>query len=177
LQLGKLLEKQFSFSEEEAEDATQSFLNTFRRYPDNNITSLELWRTQLWRDALPYHYKHLAEEIYPLWLQLRYRYLVIQPDYIQMLKSFREASFLLGLITNGPSNAQWEKIAKTKANKYFDCILVSGDLPWGKPNPNIFYRACDCLNVEPEDCAMIGDKLDTDIKVCEEYFKFSLYIY
>lgn len=72
--------------------------------------------------------------------------------------------YLLGLITNGPSRAQWQKIQRLGLRKYFDCVLVSGDLPWEKPDQNIFLEACKMLNVEPRVCIMVGDKLETDIK-------------
>ena len=82
-----------------------------------------------------------------------------------MLQQFRKNKFMLALITNGPSNAQWEKLNKLKVCQYFDCVLVSSDLPWEKPNANIFYAACNFLDVKPEHAAMVGDKLETDIKV------------
>lgn len=82
-----------------------------------------------------------------------------------MLCRARESKFLLALITNGPSNAQWEKINKLHVSQYFDCMLVSSDLPWEKPNPQIFYAACNFLGVAPLQCAMFGDKLESDIKV------------
>lgn len=72
--------------------------------------------------------------------------------------------YLLGLITNGPSHAQWEKVHRLDLQIYFDVILVSGDLPWEKPNREIFNRACHFLGVEPHACIMVGDKLETDIQ-------------
>ncbi|XP_020715401.1 uncharacterized protein LOC101451032 isoform X2 [Ceratitis capitata] len=81
-----------------------------------------------------------------------------------MLCRAREANFLLALITNGPSNAQWEKINKLHVSQYFDCMLVSSDLPWEKPNPQIFYAACNFLGIAPTQCVMFGDKLESDIK-------------
>lgn len=90
--------------------------------------------------------------------------MAIPDEYIEMLKCFRQANYQLALITNGPSNAQWEKVRKLHVQPYFDCVFVSSDLPWEKPNPNIFYAACKYLNVKPQYCAMIGDKLETDIK-------------
>ncbi|XP_067639001.1 N-acylneuraminate-9-phosphatase [Eurosta solidaginis] len=162
--LNEVLENQFGLSKEESNLATQSFLKAFRRCPDNSQTSLDSWRTYLWREALPPRYKHLAEQIYPKWLQLRYRYLALSADFIQMLCRARDAKYLLALITNGPSNAQWEKINKLHVSQYFDCMLVSSDLPWEKPNPQIFYAACNFLGVTPAQCAMFGDKLESDIK-------------
>lgn len=158
------LEIQYGFTKEESNYATQNFLKSFRRCPDNTQTSLDTWRIHLWQESLPPKYKQLAEVIYPLWLEMRYRYLAIPEDYVKILKRFRQANYQLALITNGPSNAQWEKVRKLHVQPYFDCVLVSSDLPWEKPNPNIFHAACKYLDVKPQHCAMIGDKLETDIK-------------
>lgn len=88
--------------------------------------------------------------------------MVLAPSTISMLRQLRKKC-LLGLITNGPSNAQWEKIRKLSLEQYFDVILVSADLPWEKPEPEIFQKACHFLNVRPKECIMVGDKLETDI--------------
>uniref|UniRef100_A0A7G3AEQ3 Putative conserved secreted protein n=1 Tax=Lutzomyia longipalpis TaxID=7200 RepID=A0A7G3AEQ3_LUTLO len=82
-----------------------------------------------------------------------------------MLESLK-AHFFLALITNGPSAAQWEKVNRLNVAKYFDCILVSGDLPWEKPDARIFHAACNLLGVQAHQCIMVGDKLETDIQVC-----------
>ncbi|XP_043273420.1 N-acylneuraminate-9-phosphatase [Venturia canescens] len=81
---------------------------------------------------------------------------------VTMLRELRK-KYLLGLITNGPSNAQWEKVHKLELQQHFDVILVSGDLPWEKPQSRIFEEACRCLGVAPRNCLMVGDKLETDI--------------
>lgn len=141
-------------------------MQSLRRCPDNPQTSLDSWRSFLWREALPDRHKKIADKIYNKWLELRYRYLAMPQDYIHMLQQFRLAGYLLALITNGPSKAQWEKVNKLHVSQYFDCVLVSSDLPWEKPHPNIFYAACNYLCVKPNECVMVGDKLETDIKVC-----------
>ncbi|KAF5292935.1 hypothetical protein FQA39_LY13815 [Lamprigera yunnana] len=104
----------------------------------------------------------VVDEIYRKWLQLRFAYLAITPE-IKLLINKLRPNYMLGLITNGPSNAQWEKINLLKLRDYFDIILVSGDLPWEKPNQRIFQKACDYLGVEPYKCIMVGDKIETDI--------------
>lgn len=148
-----------------ATQSTTQFLRTFRNCPDNPDIPLDTWRQYLWSQALPDTHKHLAIEIFHIWLDLRYRYLALTPEIVALLQSLRQ-SYLLAIITNGPSNAQWEKIQRLNVSKYFDCMLVSSDLPWEKPNPHIFMAACNYLGVEPKNCVMIGDKLDTDIQVC-----------
>lgn len=79
-----------------------------------------------------------------------------------MLEQLRE-DYFLALISNGPSKAQWEKVEKLKLHAFFDLILISGDLPWEKPNKKIFQKAYNYFGVEAQDCMMIGDKIETDI--------------
>jgi len=55
------------------------------------------------------------------------------------------------------------QIQELKLQDHFDAIIVSGDLKWEKPQPEIFHRACTLLGVEPFECLMIGDKFETDI--------------
>ncbi|XP_040157783.1 N-acylneuraminate-9-phosphatase isoform X3 [Anopheles arabiensis] len=159
-----LLHREHGFSRELANETATNYLTAFRRCPDNPDVALAQWRSQLWQDVLPGTHKHLASELYGRWLEWRYRYLALPVEVQTMLQTLR-LQYLLGIITNGPTAAQWEKIDRLALNKYFDCILVSSDLPWAKPDRNIFYAACHYLGVPPGQCVMIGDKLETDIQV------------
>lgn len=55
------------------------------------------------------------------------------------------------------------QICELKLQGYFDAIVVSGDLKWEKPQAEIFHRACQLLGVEPFECLIVGDKIETDI--------------
>ncbi len=50
------------------------------------------------------------------------------------------SSYNLALVSNGNSDRQWEKIRACNLETYFDCIVVSGDTPWTKPDVNIFLK-------------------------------------
>jgi N-acylneuraminate-9-phosphatase len=153
---------------DEASFCTSNYLKAFRKCPDNPAMSLDQWRTELWQKALPEQFRHLTDDIYEQWLQYRYHYLELPAELIEMLKQLRK-NYLLAIITNGPTNAQWEKVHKLGLNmgksSLFDCILVSADLPFEKPDPRIFITACTYLGVQPSSCIMVGDKLETDIQV------------
>ncbi|HYW27361.1 MAG TPA: HAD family hydrolase [Terriglobales bacterium] len=69
----------------------------------------------------------------------------------------------LGLVTNGPSDLQHEKIDSTGIRDRFQIVLVSGDLGTGKPDPAIFDRAVATLGVWSGSAIMVGDSLDRDI--------------
>lgn len=149
---------------EEAILCTDKYLRSFRNCPDNPSMTLHQWRSELWNKALPEPYRFLTDQIYELWLKNRYHYLQLPDNLLQMLKQLRK-NYLLAIITNGPSAAQWEKVHQLHLSELFDCILVSADFPFEKPDPKIFLAACKVLRVNPENCIMVGDKLETDIQV------------
>ncbi|XP_055618391.1 N-acylneuraminate-9-phosphatase isoform X2 [Toxorhynchites rutilus septentrionalis] len=161
--IADLLHNEHGLPRELATESSTTFLASYRRCPDNPDVPLTQWRTQMWKDALPVSHKHLALQLYSRWTDYRTRYLAPSADIISMLQTLRHR-YLLGIISNGSSAGQWEKIDRLALSRFFDCILVSADLPWAKPDRNIFNAACHYLGVQPEECAMIGDKLETDVQ-------------
>lgn len=72
--------------------------------------------------------------------------------------------YKLLLLTNGSPDLQREKLAGVpQLVPYFDHIIISGEFGRGKPAAEIFEHALSKLELKPEDCAMVGDKLTTDI--------------
>ncbi|XP_047507093.1 N-acylneuraminate-9-phosphatase isoform X2 [Pieris napi] len=161
--LVEILHNEYGVPHDVATESGANFLRAFRARPDDESYAIHEWPAHLWRNCLPKNYRHIAKNISAEWLRLRFKYLALTADVIHLLESLRE-DYLLGLITNGPSRAQWQKIEKLGLRKYFDCVLVSGDLPWEKPDQNIFLEACKLLSVEARHCIMVGDKLETDIQ-------------
>jgi putative hydrolase of the HAD superfamily len=72
-------------------------------------------------------------------------------------------SYTLGLITNGVSCLQREKLATAGLSEYFDVVVVSAEFGVGKPDPSIFEHALSLLGSDPEHTVMIGDSLTRDI--------------
>lgn len=46
---------------------------------------------------------------------------------------------------------------------WFDAVAVSAEVAAEKPNPTIFLRACELLDVKPEDAVHVGDDRRNDI--------------
>ncbi|KAJ9591577.1 hypothetical protein L9F63_001931 [Diploptera punctata] len=162
-QLSSILQTKYGIPGDVATLTTHTFLHNFRLCPDNSEVDLDVWRQLLWKQALGKQHATIAGDVYAEWLKLRYHYLTISSEVSSFLWNLRK-HYSLCLITNGPSRSQWEKIERLNLRPYFDCILVSGDLPWEKPDKNIFLKACNYLGVQPSKCIMVGDKLETDIQ-------------
>lgn len=71
----------------------------------------------------------------------------------------------LGIITNGDSGHQWEKVRVMDLTRWIppNHILVSGDCGMVKPEPGIFRLAQERLGVSPSEACLIGDSYENDI--------------
>ena len=72
-------------------------------------------------------------------------------------------SYRLALVTNGAPDLQREKIQGTNLARFFDAILISGEVGIGKPDCRIFKMALDALVASPSETVMVGDSLTRDI--------------
>ena len=73
------------------------------------------------------------------------------------------AGLPLGLVTNGDSAQQRDKVSVLDLDAAFDVVLVSSEVGVPKPEPAIFLAAAHRLGVPPAACLMVGDRLDRDV--------------
>jgi putative hydrolase of the HAD superfamily len=80
-----------------------------------------------------------------------------------LLADLRE-EYALGLLTNGPTEAQLSKLDRFDWVDHFDAVVVTGDLDAGKPDERAFRAVLSDLGVEPEEAVYVGDDLEADVK-------------
>lgn len=85
------------------------------------------------------------------------------PDAIKTLSSLRASGFKLGLITNGSLRMQSRKLECLALASTFDAVLISDAEGVSKPDPQIFLRALERLEVEPAAAAFVGDNPEVDV--------------
>ncbi len=95
------------------------------------------------------------------------RELAAHEDVIEVMKLIRKYTDLrLGIITNGITVKQAEKIVRLNVYQYLDprAILISDQEGMNKPNTRLFLRACQRVGLPPSQCVYVGDhpKLDID---------------
>ncbi len=73
------------------------------------------------------------------------------------------ASRRLGIISNGDSGQQRQKLEKLKIAGLFSVITISGDVGLSKPAAGIFAAACAAAGLAMQQCTYIGNHLDSDI--------------
>ena len=87
----------------------------------------------------------------------------------EILKSLSEKYSLATLINEGSEWANY-KLDASGFRKFFKENFISGDLKVAKPNPEIYRIALEKLNIKPEECIFIDDK----IKNCEAAEKIGI---
>lgn len=91
-----------------------------------------------------------------------YKFIETFPDATETLNHLK-SKYSLGIITNGHSNIQNQKIDHTKIRPFFDDIIVSGEVSIEKPDEKIFQMSCSNLKIKSSECVYVGDNYKNDV--------------
>ena len=72
--------------------------------------------------------------------------------------------YKLGIISDGDSHQQRDKLKKFRIERYFDSIVISDDISSTKPTKKIFTECLNRLNTESDKAMYIGDDYKKDFK-------------
>ncbi|ASJ01856.1 2-haloalkanoic acid dehalogenase [Thermococcus profundus] len=86
----------------------------------------------------------------------------VYPDTIPTLEWLKGMGIKLGVVTSGPEY-QRLKLKLAGLDGYFDSIVTRDDVGVIKPDPKIFIRALEELEVKPGEALMVGDSLWQDV--------------
>jgi HAD superfamily hydrolase (TIGR01549 family) len=81
----------------------------------------------------------------------------------ELLSDLRAAGYGLGLLTNGLSDGQWEKIRSLRIEPHFDAVVVAGDVNVYKPDPRAFAVLLDRLGARAPTALFVGDSYEMDV--------------
>jgi HAD superfamily hydrolase (TIGR01662 family) len=81
---------------------------------------------------------------------------------VELLRELHDRGLKLGLAANQP-HTTLAVLDEHGVGAYFHHREVSGTHGYRKPDVRLFLRCCEDLDVEPEACIMVGDRIDNDI--------------
>ena len=125
----------------------------------------EEYRMKSWDNALIlFNIKNIqfAKELSDRFIEERRKIHNLFNDVPDILTALQK-DYRLGIVTNGSPDLQMAKIKGGKLEDFFEYILISGDVNFGKPDKRIFKKALDRFNVKKESVIMVGDSIRTDI--------------
>jgi HAD superfamily hydrolase (TIGR01509 family) len=82
------------------------------------------------------------------------------------LSALREKGYLVGLVSNfcNLTEVMYDSLRIIKLMDYFDKTAISCEVGWRKPSPNIYRTICERLEVAPQECVFVGDRLIEDVR-------------
>jgi len=105
--------------------------------------------------------KGKLDEIKSLWEEARNN-VKLFPETLKTLENLKK-KYKLVLLSNTAEKEGRETIEKFGLQKYFDDIIISGEVGIAKPDTKIFKMVLERMKVKPTKVLMIGDNLEQDI--------------
>ena len=92
------------------------------------------------------------------------------PDAVRCLEALRETKLKRGVLTNGLTMKQAEKIVRLELQDAFSpgAVFISGDLGVAKPHPRIFEIACETMDIRPDRTLYVGDNPVKDVDAAHD---------
>jgi HAD superfamily hydrolase (TIGR01549 family) len=87
------------------------------------------------------------------------------PEIPNLLETLKSKGFMIGIITNGPTDHQYNKIKSLSLTKYIprSMITISDEVGIAKPNPEIFHHVAQKISIHPSELVYIGDSWINDV--------------
>ncbi len=139
--------------------------SALKRYKHQEITRDEFTKTY-WGHDLKANLKrlHLNPEV-AQFCNVTYGnhidYIRIYPDTTATLQ--RLSTYKKAIITNTPTDCARQILKKFNIESYFQQIITSDDVQKAKPDPEIVFKACGRLAVDPKTVILVGDT-ESDVK-------------
>ncbi|HYO85062.1 MAG TPA: HAD family hydrolase [Dermatophilaceae bacterium] len=115
--------------------------------------------------ALGLSYSHkMADNLFAAYLNGYARHWVAYEDAAPVMRLLRESGRLVSVLTNGDIVQQRSKLRQIGLLDLCDDIFASSQLPAGKPDPRAFKAVATPCKLAPQQCLMVGDDLETDIR-------------
>jgi putative hydrolase of the HAD superfamily len=91
------------------------------------------------------------------------------PESLATLERLRASGAPLGLVTNGDTAQQRDKIERFDLARHFDVIVIEGEFGVGKPDAAVYRHALAAIGAKPSEATMVGDHLEFDVDGAQRF--------
>ena len=109
------------------------------------------------------NYKYLAAAIVE-YKKAKEISLNLYPDVIPTLNKLLSMNLNLGIVSDAPSREAWMRLYTLNLHNFFGEVVTFNDTSFYKPAKEPFIKISEKLNANLEECIMIGDWPERDIK-------------
>lgn len=109
-----------------------------------------------------------AKRLSQTYAEVRDRSLRLFPEVLELLERLH-GRLKMGMITNGPADIQRQEVVTLGLERFFDPILIEGEMGKGKPHPEVFELARRSAGCEPHELLFVGNSYRHDIAPAIEH--------
>ena len=135
----------------------------FGLYDKHGLEEKTIFQKFLKKVAGRVDYKILGNGIVA-YRRVRSGYMEAYPNVDYVLLKLKGKGIKLGIVTDAPRLKAWIRLAAIKLSNYFDAVVTYEDTKQFKPSKMPFKAALSKLKVKAEECLMVGDWPERDIK-------------
>mgnify|MGYP001176825428 CR=1 FL=1 len=81
----------------------------------------------------------------------------VKPGLYELLNYLKENGYKIAVATSTAKNSAMKHFERAKVTEYFDQIICGDMLEKSKPDPDIYLKAADALNIAPQECMALED--------------------
>lgn len=82
------------------------------------------------------------------------------PGAEEIIQTFKKEGHKIGLATSSPMEVVDTALTKFSLAQHFDVISSAGNLPYGKPHPQVYLQCAEQLDVSPLECVAFEDSFN-----------------
>jgi putative hydrolase of the HAD superfamily len=143
----------------------------YSHWAQENLVQLsesEVWTRWILPEYPSEQIEPFAAELMLAWMERKGR-TVPQPGAEEILLELKRRGYRLGVISNSMSTLDIPRSLDAFGWKdFFEVVVLSSVLKRRKPAPEPFWEAAHALNLEPSQCAYLGNRMLKDMVGCKQ---------
>ncbi|MBI4918635.1 HAD-IA family hydrolase [archaeon] len=135
----------------------------FKMYELHGMEDQQIFQKFLKKTNNKIDYRMLAQGILA-YRRVREGFLVFYPGTMKTLIELKARNTKIALVSDAPRLQAWMRLCALNLDDFFDVVVTHEDTGKNKPNKLPFKAALEKLNLRPEECLMVGDNPERDVK-------------
>ena len=119
----------------------------------------EILRIMLKKDRVDDEVERLVELKRRHYLKIARDAIKILPCAVEVIKILKDKNVKVAIATSGQRSATEIAVDKLGIRDAVDSVITGTEVKKGKPDPELFFRAAEMMNVLPNQCIVVEDSL------------------
>jgi putative hydrolase of the HAD superfamily len=131
-------------------------------------TEAEIWADWMLPGSPKERFEGIAADLMLAWQERKGR-AVPKPGAGEIIQALRQRGYHLGVISNTMSTLDIPSSLEAFGwNDHFEVVILSANIKLRKPSPEPFLEAARRMDITPNHCAFVGNRLSKDIAGCRQ---------